>query len=427
MTRVAFFLDNKTISSKDCSKALDCNPGIGGTEWLFVVVSSLLARRDNDIDVVLYTTRSGSFPEGTRNVVVSDLPEAIRKADAAGFDYLVVKHLADNISSGVLDVKTAGLRIICWCHVFVCHWELDYYADNDAVSKVVFVGREMYDLYRDHRIFPKTTYVYNCVPMEDSREYVQKFPYEKRRNRIVYIGSLVPFKGFHLLAEAWPRIKQQVPDAEMYVIGSGKLYDEKSSLGEWKIADSSYENRFMPYLLKDGQIHPDVHFMGVMGEEKKEVIAQSRVGVPNPSGITETFCLSAVEMQMYGCRVATNNYPGYLDTVRNGKLFGRKGNLADTVIDQLSSNGSRYEEAMDYFEREFSYDVVCSKWEELLKTGNIQYGSGLKNISYRLKWLKEFIRISKRCLPFLSRLPMVERVIIYVERKRFGRVTYIDS
>ena len=427
MTKVAFFLDNKAISSKDCSKALECNPGIGGTEWLFVVMSSLLADRNNDIDVVLYTTSSGSFPDGIRNVVVSNLSEAIKEADSAGYDYLVIKHLADNIVNGVLDVKTTDLRIICWCHVFVCHWELDYYADNDAVSKVVFVGKEMYDLYRDHRIYPKTTYIYNCVPLKGSREYAQNFPYDKRGNKIVYIGSLVPFKGFHLLAEAWPEIKQQIPDAEMYVIGSGKLYDEKSVLGKWKIAEASYEDMFMPYILKDGEIHPDVHFIGVMGEEKKEVIAKSRIGVPNPSGITETFCLSAVEMQMYGCRVATNNYPGYLDTVRNGKLFDRKGNLADTVIDLMNSDEYRYEEAMEYFMTEFSYDVVCCKWEELLKTGEVQYESGLGNACYRLKWLKEFFRVLKKCLPFLSRLPMVERVLIYIERKRFGRVTYIDS
>ena len=285
----------------------------------------------------------------------------------------------------------------------------------------------MCDLYRDHRIFRKATYIYNCVPVGDSREYVHSYPYESRSNAIVYVGSLVPFKGFHILAEAWPKIKTLVPDAKLFVIGTGKLYDRNSVLGKWQIAAANYEDRFMPYLLKDGKLHPDVHFLGVMGEEKKNILIKARVGVPNPSGITETFCLSAVEMQMYGCRIATNDYPGYIDTVKNGKLFNRNGNLADTVIGLLNSSDSHYEDAIAYFEKEFSYDVVCSKWEELLKTGNIRYESKLKNPFYRLKWMKEFMRILKRIFPFLSRIPMLERIIMYIERKRFGCVTYIDS
>lgn len=427
MKRVAFYLDNSAIRATDCSKALDGNPGIGGTEWLFVAVSSLLANRDNDIETVLYTTVSGTFPIGIDNVVVKDLSAAIELADSSGLDYLVVKHLADNITSGRLDVRTKHLQIICWCHVFVCHWELDYYASNDVISKVVFVGREMYDLYRDHKIYRKATYIYNCVPSGNAREMVRKAPYHKRGNVVVYVGSLVPFKGFHLLAQAWPQILQQVPDAEMYVIGSGKLYDENSHLGEWGIAEASYEESFMPFLTQSEQIIPSVHFMGVMGEEKKEILLKSKVGVPNPSGITETFCLSAVEMQMYGCKIATINYPGYLDTVRNGILFGRRGNLAQVVVGLLKSSDNDYDKSMDYFKEKFSYDSVISRWEELLHTEKIHYSDKLTNLSYRLKWLKELLRIVKQCLPVLYHMPMLERILIFIERKRFGRVTYIDS
>lgn len=427
MKKVAFYLDNAAIASTDCTRVLEGNPGIGGTEWLIVAISTLLAQRDNNFEVTLYTTREANLPDILNNVIVNDLSEAIEVADSERVDYLVVKHLADNILNHAFDVKTEYLSIVCWCHVFVCHWELDYYSNNEIISKVVFVGREMYDLYRDHRIYSKATYIYNCVPSGDARECVRRNPYDKRSNSIVYVGSLVPFKGFHLLAEAWPEIKRQIPDAELFVVGSGKLYNRKSVLGRWQIADSEYEARFMPYLLQDGKLHPDVHFMGVMGGEKKEVLVRSRIGVPNPSGVTETFCLSAVEMQMYGCRIATINYPGYLDTVKNGKLYSRKGSLADTIVELINSSDCHYEEAMDYFEAEFSYDVVCLKWEELFDTGIVQYPEKLRNPHYRLKWLKEGIRMIKQYLPFLSNLPMVERFLIYYERKRFGRVTYIDS
>ena len=77
MKKVAFFLDNSAIASKDCSNALDANPGIGGTEWLFIVVPTLLSDRKNDIDVCLYTTMPGHFPSELQTTVVKDVSDAI--------------------------------------------------------------------------------------------------------------------------------------------------------------------------------------------------------------------------------------------------------------------------------------------------------------------------------------------------------------
>ena len=427
MKKVAFFLDNVGFVSTDCSNALNGNPGIGGTEWLFIVVSTLLSKRDNEIDIILYITKSGKFLDGLMTKVVRDISEAITIADAEGVDYLVVKHLATNITEQRLNIKTQKLRIICWCHVFVCHWELDYYASNDVVSKIVFVGKEMYDLYRDHRIFNKAVYIYNCIESCDAVELVVRNPYEKRRNAIVYVGSLVPYKGFHLLAEAWPEVLEHFPDAELFVIGSGKLYDEKSKLGDWGIAESEYEAMFMKNFIIHGRLHPNVHFLGLLGDEKKDILLKAKIGVPNPSGITETFCLSAVEMQMYGCRIATINYPGYMDTVKNGTLYSRRDELAKTIIDLLNSSENNYDASMDYFKREFSYESVSKRWEELIHSGELECNGTMSNSLYRLKWLKEMLRVLKRHLPFLYCLPMVERGLIYLERKRKGRVTYIDS
>ena len=50
---------------------------------------------------------------------------------------------------------------------------------------------------------------------------------------------------------------------------------------------------------------PSVHFHGVMGEEKKELIARTSVGVANPSGRTETFGISAIDFSSRGVPVVT--------------------------------------------------------------------------------------------------------------------------
>ena len=46
----------------------------------------------------------------------------------------------------------------------------------------------------------------------------------------------------------WPDVVKQVPDAQLYVIGSGKVYDENAKLGKYNIAEESYEKKFMSYL-----------------------------------------------------------------------------------------------------------------------------------------------------------------------------------
>lgn len=66
------------------------------------------------------------------------------------------------------------------------------------MKRVVFVGKEEYDSYIDDDIISKSTYIYNMVPIK-----------EKVCNRIIdvpivtYVGSLVPAKGFHRLAQIW--------------------------------------------------------------------------------------------------------------------------------------------------------------------------------------------------------------------------------
>lgn len=68
-----------------------------------------------------------------------------------------------------------------------------------------------------------------------------------------------------------------------------------------------------------GELLPSVHFHGVMGEEKKELIARTSVGVANPSGRTETFGISAIDFSSRGVPVVTIASGGFLDTVENEK------------------------------------------------------------------------------------------------------------
>lgn len=427
MKRIAFYLENKSFSEVDCSNILQGNPGIGGTQYMIIVVSYLLFLRNNGLGVKTYSNSQGIFPTDYDYSVVSNFNEAVDKAYEEGCDCLIFRHDADLITSGALDRIYVDIKLIVWDHVFVCYWELDYYALNSKIYRIVNVGREQNDLYRDHKAFEKSLYIYNCLNLDGVRELVRLNPFEKRANIVTYVGSLVPYKGFHLLAQAWPFILKEVPDAELYVIGSGRLYDKNSKLGKFGLAEDSYEQQFMQYLCVDEQILPSVHFMGDMGIEKNDILLKTKVGVPNPSGITETFCISAVEMQAMGAMVTTINFPGFIDTVNNGCLYKHRNDLSKSVIDLLKNGNSCYDRAIKYIERNFSFESVVSKWEILLKSGNIERECKLYNKFYRLKWLKEIKRKAELKFTVLYKLPTIERISLFIERFLHGRITYIDS
>ena len=242
MSNVAFYLDNEHIASVDCSDILSGNPGIGGTEYMIITVSHLLATRQNGLNIKTFTLRQATFPREYAYEVVKDFTSAVKKAAEEGFEYFVFKHDANLIRSGALNSIDSNIKLIVWDHVFVCYWELDYYDRNPKIFKIVYVGREMYDLYRDHRAFRKSLYIYNCVCLDNLREKVNFHPFSQRSNIVVYVGGLLPYKGFHLLAKAWPIILKSVPDAELYVIGSGQLYNKEIEMGEYGLAERSYEN-----------------------------------------------------------------------------------------------------------------------------------------------------------------------------------------
>lgn len=425
MKKIAFYLDNRAISDIDANRLEYGNPGIGGTEYLILLVSTMLARNESAMSVKLWITHQQKLPAHIQYSVVDNLSEAISQAEEELYDTFVLKHDANNIINDYI-VTSTDLKFYIWCHVFICYWELDYYAKNPYVYKMVYVSREMLDLYRDHPLYKKSVYIYNCVNLDGYRDSVKNHPFSARQHIVTYVGSLVPFKGFHRLARIWPDILKSVPDAQLYVIGSGRLYNSSAVLGQYGIAEKSYEEYFMRYLSKDGHILSSVHFMGRMGVEKNEILLQTKVGVPNPTGITETFCLSAVEMQICGAVLATVKAPGYMDTVKNGILCSDDKSLTESIVKLLKTNKSNYNEAMDFFEKEFSLNSVLLKWRELLLFEN-KGKDKMVNLGYRLKWLKEIIRVLGDFVPSVKYLPPVERVLLFIERKIFKKITYMDS
>lgn len=417
--KVAFYVNNSQFLQVDCRKVVDGNPGIGGTWHLFLIVASQLALRNNGLDVVLYVqNNNGLLPEGPTIVEVKDNVEALELADKSGIDYIVLNLYRFPWTSFDFGRLISKLKIVVWCHNFASNKELVSLARNKRVYKIINVSREQMDLYLDHEAHSKMEYIFNCVPFpSEDIESAKMNPFGLRKHIVTYMGSLVTQKRFHVLASIWPDILKEVPDAELYVIGNGRVHDSNVQLGKYGIATADYEALFMPYLTDSkGSIMNSVHFMGNMGIEKNKILQNTKVGVPNPTGLTETFCLCAVEMQSMGAVVTAMKSPGYFDTFLNGVLVENKKSLKKSIIKLLLTDGG-YEDCNEKLQQLFSVNSSVKKWESLFQMQQQKRGGELlMNKSYRLKWLKELIRKGKDGNLIPKRMPSLETILEFRDK-----------
>ena len=361
MKKIAFYIPNRGFYLRDLSHVHLGNPGIGGSEFSATLIASSLSNKDG-YDITMLCDRKGRFPSGLKYKACGCIEGAMEYAEKQHFDFVVVD--AKLLHEYIL-VRFYKLPFIAWANCFVEENEQMAFARHPNLLCVVNVGYHQHLLLKRTCVGHKSTYIYNAVPTEILKQFDGKItPIDKREHNVVYIGSLHEAKGFHCLAKAWPSILKKVPDAQLYVIGSGCLYGQNVKLGKWGIAQQEYEDIFIPYILKDGRILPSIHFMGVMGTEKYEVLNKCKVGVPNPWGVSETFGYTAVEMEFMGCHVTTKKCPGYLDTVWNAKnLYSNENELGDYVVRLLETNTLDYDKTLT-FVKKFSLNTIVEKWRD---------------------------------------------------------------
>jgi glycosyltransferase involved in cell wall biosynthesis len=418
MRKAAFFLKNGLLNGVDCSNLTQGNPGIGGSEYIILSVAYYLSIGNYGIDITLFVQQSKSLPKGINIVVVKDLNEAILECDKLKIDTLAFRHDSCWIEDGSFVKSPLFVKLIPWCHNFVDPRSLSFYAKNDFFKRILTVGKEQLELYIDHSAYEISDYIFNGIdfsPYTKIREIM--LPFRQRDNVVTYVGSLIPFKGFHILAKAWPDVLESCPDAQLNVIGSSSLYDRTAKLGKYGLAEASYESEFMKYLVKDGAILPSVHFLGLLGAEKNEILKITKVGIPNPSGFTETFGITAVEMQLMGAIVTTIRCPGYMDTVRDKSfLYDNPEQLSTYILKALQMKDYDDTDTYNWLKNKFDVREIMVQWSDLL-INKIPNGGWLHedrfdydNLDYERKSFKIFISKLKRVVPGLRWLPTVETI-----------------
>ncbi|WP_160674422.1 glycosyltransferase family 4 protein [Clostridium sp. C8-1-8] len=421
--KIGFYLDNNGLRDVDLSNPKNGNPGIGGTQFMIWQLAYYLQKAREELEVYIYANRIENLYSLTKNYEAKDLKDAIMLASSHSIDIFVFRSITDASVYELIDANR--LNSVAWGHNFGDSKQLELMKNCSYLKKYVCVGKEQLAMLRDHKIFDKATYIYNFL---DFDVYKAIKGNNKKDNIVCYIGSIIPEKGFHILAEVWPDIVKSVPDAKLYVIGSGKLYDRDSQLGKYNIASSSYEKQFINYLTDgDDNISDNIKFFGVLsGTEKLDIMSKAKVGVVNPSARTETFGIGAIEFQALGIPVVSKGKNGHIDTIYNMKeknLCSNKKQLAAQIIKLLKQEKNEYGDlcncCKEFVYNNFGVDKVLGKWIELFeeifynKNTSREYKVGSYVDNH--KWLFEFNRKIKS-IPIFKSLPSIIEYRDYIKK-----------
>lgn len=418
-------LTDYNFCNVDLSKVENGNPGVGGSEYLFALLAlSLKKYAANKMEVTVYHYSSNKLPDDIEDVIVGDCFELLRQAE--NHVDILIYQVAKN-KNWYIELSDKNLQTVAWGHCYIGYDEMQWIKHCDKVKRVVCVGKEEYDSYIDDDIIQKCCWIYNMMNTKGNH-IMRSSDYDKS---VTYVGSLVPQKGFHVLARVWPEILKKVPDAKLNVIGTGRLYDRNAQLGKYHIAQSDYEDEFMPYLTdSQGEILSSVTFWGVLGEEKESVFAKTAVGVVNPTASGETFCLSAIEMELCGVPVVSKKAKGLLDTIKcgnTGYLFNTDKEFIDYVVELLKDKDKNMimgKQGNSFVLNNFEIEIVIQKWIKVLqsisKNDISVYERPSANYRNDYKWIRMIIRFFRVNLHWKS-FPSLSDIQQFV-RKVKGKI-----
>ena len=399
--KIAIYVDDlhgANFSGVDISTPYKGNPGIGGTEYEFVMLAYALVTF-SDVEVNFYHHNINKLPDGVHDWIIHDNNELIVLVKKHENDILIVRAYGSPYLLEIYEMlRDAGIKCIVWAHNSMSGDFINSLYENPAVKRIVCVSREHYDLYIDSKATAKCTFIYN---MFDCKYFkLRELP---DNSAVTYTGGLYKDKSFHVFASMWRDILREVPDAKLYVIGSGKLYNHDAELGPLGVADAECEAMFAEYLTENGKLLPSVKLCGNMGIEKAEIYYKTTVGITN--FMPETFCISAVEMESCGVPVVNRRIGGVQNTVRHGEtgFLGRNYDEIKKYIILLLKdkelNVKMGRQAKIFTENTFIPEKIVHDWlklfDDVINDRPCEYIKPSENFSVNYKWwriIKHWLR-----------------------------------
>ncbi|MCM2293834.1 glycosyltransferase family 4 protein [Allorhizobium sp. BGMRC 0089] len=331
---------------------------MGGTQSAGAYLAGALARRGVEVAFM------NSAPEDRVVDGVAILANDSMNADKfAAFNMVVVLSVA--VGERFRRVVPAHVPMVLWCeydadqavvhrlsqpderaawsaYVMVSHWQLENYV------RAYGLERE-----RIHVIENAVSPAFLSVPVQPAWFETGQAP--------TLIYSSTPFRGLDILLQAFPAIRERVPDVQLKVFSGLKLYTP----------DLKPEQDQYHYLYALAKALPGVSYSGPVPQAE---LARQLAGVAAlayPSTFAETSCISVMEAMVSGADVITTSH-GALPETLNG--FGISIPLSrsipelvrayvDLVSQRLIDTRNNPEAASERRNRQIAFMRSQSNWD----------------------------------------------------------------
>ena len=370
--QIAFHIGLKNVnkSLKDADLNIG-NPGVGGTQYLFLLTVKKYNEKYGDGQAVLLTDAELSLTDDmVPYAVVETELDAIKYCEEQSIKVLVLNaNIADKLNEECFNTK---IKLVLWAHNTLT-WERQLVAaKNRSIQQVVCVSKKQYENMKDTPCWEKCTYINNIIPNEfynNATLSMHDKPFA------AYIGSIMPQKGVHNLLEVWKYVEANEPEAQLYIYGGANVWNASARLGSNGAADIYYD-RVIQRRMKRLKHPENIHFMGAKGwKDLDKLLSSTRVGIVNPSHYMrdETFCMSAVEMEAHKIPVVSRQRNDGLNTTIPNETIGFLGKTDKeiaTYISQLlhdQSKSMKMGNAARVFAENFTPDHEIYKWREIVE------------------------------------------------------------
>ncbi len=150
------------------------------------------------------------------------------------------------------------------------------------------------------KIIPTT----NGIPLEKFQVNTASL---RQRKLWAYYAS-TPFRGLNLLLQAWPDIRKAVPQAQLHLFTSMKIYN---------VEDEDVYNK----LYETARNLPGVNYRGAIGQAELRETAQKCRALAYPCIFPETSCIAAMEALAAGCAVVGSATGALMETAWHNPLI----------------------------------------------------------------------------------------------------------
>jgi glycosyltransferase involved in cell wall biosynthesis len=362
MANYGFFLETEGIEGADFSAIEGGNPGCGGTQFATIALAHELQKNGNS--VTLYLTASIEYSSNIDLRIVSNFASAAEHAtsNAIILVFTAPREMSVDVSKAL---NTPGLKAVAWMHIDPLPAALRELSTFESIKAFVALGDRQLIRYLNSPISKK------LIRIRNGQYFSGRIRLQNSEMNITYIGALVPQKGFHFLAKAWPFVIAHYPHATLNVVGSGNLHNYKlNSLGK-AVARDDYFSQILSLL---GNSADSVRFHGrVSAEAKEQIVLRTLIGIVNPTGNTENCPASALDFQAAGVPVIAGKKRGNIDVIQNRRTgwlipisprsLGKK--IVNVLGQDATYVNSMSERCISFVKSDFDFPKIVKEWEKL--------------------------------------------------------------